>query len=449
MTLNLDRLRSILKAPVNGTSRQAVRAGSIGIIDQVIISGMSFLVMIVAARELGPGSFGVYALLYTLLLSIQAIQESLITAPFGVLGVSKEGDSYRRYLSSVALLQVGLAIIFAVVLVLAGAVALRFDTAVGWMLMALAFAAAAWQFQELMRRILYTELRFEAVLLNDAVTQVLRFGLLMLLVVTGNVTGDRLFLVLGATWFAGIVVGVWQIRHNLTPNPGRDTLRGAGQEHWQFGRWLLVTNGVSYVPWYLTAAIMSSVLTTSAYGAYRAFDQIVNGAYVPLQALNNILRPRLAREAASGTGVVWRTMLPIMKLGGIGLGIFGLLLIGSQEFLFATVFGAEYVAFTPSMFLLAMTPLALLQKNVLTIALQAFRITRPIFTGAVLSAIVHSVASLAVFPLFGLHAAGAPELLGFCTATAYLGWVWRKHVARERANEQSPATPAVEPRPTR
>lgn len=424
--------------PRGRISGGAMKAGSLGIADQLIISGVSFLLMVAAARSLGPSAFGVFALLYTVLLTTQPIQESLLTTPFNVLGVTRKGDEYRHYLSSVAILQSALALSFGAVVCVAGIVVIQFDTAVGSMLFALVFAAMGWQYQEFTRRVLYAESRFAAALVNDGITNGLRLALLGLLIARNDLTGDRLFLLLGATWFAGAIVGTWQIRSGLILRPGLTTVRSVAREHWQFGRWLLVTTGVSYVPWYVTTAVMSSVLPTSAYGAYRAFDQLVNGANVLFQTLNNLLRPRLARDARNGPRTMWHTMRPVMLLGGAVLAVFALMLILLQEFLFGLIFGAEYVPFAPAMFLLALTPLALLQKSVLSIALQASRITQPIFTGAVLSAIVQISVSLVVFPVFGLQAAGAPELMGFCTATVFLGWTWKKHIGRENNHLDSP-----------
>lgn len=415
-----------------------MRVGSLGIADQLIVSGVNFVLMVTAARALGPPAFGVFALLYTGLLSAQPVQEALLTSPFNVLAVSKHGLEYGRYLSSVVILQIALALMFGGLFSIAGFVAIWFDASFGLMLLAMAFAAMGWQFQECIRRILYTESRFAAVMLNDGITNGIRLAVLIALLLQNSLTGERLFLLLGATWFTGTAIGIWQIRGSLDREFDRAAVRNVAREHWQFGRWLLVTTGVLYVPWYLTAGAMSSVLSTSAYGAYRAFEQLVNGANVPLQALNNLLRPRLARDASNGTRAMWNTMLPIMVVGGVAFAIFAFALIVSQEFMFRLLFGAEYVPFAPAMFLLALTPLAVLQKSVLSVALQASRITRPIFTGAVLSAIVHSIASLLVFPVFGLQAAGAPELLGFTTATLYLAWTWKKHVAKESRQREDP-----------
>jgi O-antigen/teichoic acid export membrane protein len=214
------------------------------------------------------------------------------------------------------------------------------------------------------------------------------------------------------------------------------------REHWHYGRWLLGSELISHMPRYVTAAVMSTAVSVGAYGAYRAFVQLVNGANVPLQALNNILRPQLARDARRGTRAVWHTMLPVMLVGGAGLAAVATGLIIVKDPLLGFMFGSEFVPYTSAMFLLTLTPLLNLQKQVLSNALQAFHLTRAIFLSAVVSALAGASLGAAALEVFGLPAAGAIALIGASTSVIWLGTTWARYVrsAPQRSCDPQPVT---------
>ncbi|CAN5391587.1 hypothetical protein BH23CHL1_BH23CHL1_25480 [soil metagenome] len=410
--------------------------------DQSVVSAANFLLMIVSARALGPSTCGVFALVYTLLLFAQSFQDPLVTSPLSVIGVTKTGGDYRRYTSAVAVIQAALACALGILLGIAGLAALPFDHDTGSMLLAMAIAAVAWQCHEFSRRVLYAESSFKAVLINDTVTYGTRLALLGLLVMSAGVTGERLFLLLGATWSGGAIAGLWQIRGSLTRELDREVVRQVMREHWHYGRWLLGSELISHMPRYVTAAVMSTAVSVGAYGAYRAFVQLVNGANVPLQALNNILRPQLARDARRGTRAVWHTMLPVMLVGGAGLAAVATGLIIVKDPLLGFMFGSEFVPYTSAMFLLTLTPLLNLQKQVLSNALQAFHLTRAIFLSAVVSALAGASLGAAALEVFGLPAAGAIALIGASTSVIWLGTTWARYVrsAPQRSCDPQPVT---------
>lgn len=404
-----------------------IRAGTWGIADQSVISGTNFIVMIVAARSLGPASFGTFALLFTVLVFMEMVQRSLITAPHNVLGVGKSGDEYRTYTSSTAALQVSLALVFGALSVATGVVIQIFDAALGYSVVAMGLAAIAWQVHEFARRVLFTEFRIPAALVVDVATYVTRIAIVAVLVLSIGLSGPRLMLAYACTWLIGAIFGVWLIRQSLQPRFDREVIR----EHWEFGRWLFASNVASYLPRYVAAAVLSSFLSVAAYGGYRAFEQLSNAANVPLTAINNVLRPRMARDASHGPRAVWQTMLPVMALGGAALALFAVALIVVRGPLVSAIYGSEYTEFTAALFLIALFPSFILQKSLLTNALQAFRDTRPIFVASAVSASLGSVLGAVAIVTFGLAAAGSIMVLSGLFAVGWLAWVWKRYLSDE------------------
>ena len=68
-----------------------------GLLDQALASGVNFLTIILVARAAGPREFGYFALVFTLLQSLGALQLALVTRPHNVLAASRKGNDYIRY----------------------------------------------------------------------------------------------------------------------------------------------------------------------------------------------------------------------------------------------------------------------------------------------------------------------------------------------------------------
>jgi O-antigen/teichoic acid export membrane protein len=415
--------------------REFLRAGSWSFVDQAIVSGTNFVVMVTAARQLGPADFGIFALLITVLTFMEATQRSLITTPHNVLGVNRVAAEYGKYTSSVAMAQIAMASAFASVSVAAALVFLSFDTQAGIMLLAMALAAFAWQVQEFTRRVLYTENRVPAAVAGDGTAYLGRIGMTFGLVAAGWFSGPALMFVYGLSWLLGALVGAWNIRSALERSFDLKVVK----EHWEFGRWLFASNTVSHLPGYVVAALLSSVLSVSAYGAFRAFEQLANSTNVPLSALSNVLRPRMSREAKNGPAAVLRMMVPIMILGGTILILFAVIYIAFREPLVRLVYGTDYVAFTSAVVLVALRPFLTLQKSLLTKALQAFRNTRAVFLGTTIGVIVGIVSGSASIVLFGLPAAGAIVIVSSVVTIIFFAYAWRRILADEVRWKSNPA----------
>jgi O-antigen/teichoic acid export membrane protein len=415
-------LSSVRKRLATALPGDFLRAGSWGLLDQAIVSGSNFIVMVTAARQLGPADFGIFALLITVLAFMEATQRSLITTPHNVLGVNRVPAEYGKYTSSVAVAQVAMASAFALISIVVLLVFFFFNSHVGIMVFAMALAAFSWQVQEFTRRVLYTENRVPAAVAGDGFAYLGRIGMTFGLVATGLLTGPTLMLVYGLSWLLGALVGAWNIGGALERSFDFDVIK----EHWTFGRWLFASNTVSHLPGYVVAALLSSVLSVSAYGAYRAFEQLANSTNVPLSALSNILRPRMSREARNGPTAVLRIMVPIMVLGGTVLFAFAVLFIVFRDPLVRMVYGTEYAGFTSAVVLVALRPFLTLQKSLLTKALQAFRNTRAVFLGTTIGAVVGIVFGGASILLFGLPAAGAVVIVSSVVTILIFAFAWRR-----------------------
>ncbi|HUG15039.1 MAG TPA: oligosaccharide flippase family protein [Thermomicrobiales bacterium] len=402
-----------------------MQAGALSLLDQIVIAGVNFAVTIIVARSLGPAAFGLYVLMYTILLLLETVQSSLVTTPHTVLSAPRSGDEYRAYTTSAAKLQALAAFTSAGLFLAMTLVAAVAASSLVPVFLALSLASASTQCQYFTRRVLYTESRAAQALTNDIVTHGLRLALIVTLVMTAGLTLAGVFAVVGISFVAGALLGVWQIRTSLVRRPGVFD-REVAAAHWRFGNWLFAGRLVSHAPRYVTAALLSATLSVSAYGAYRAAVQLIHAANIPMAAVDNLLRPRLARDALRGPQAVWRTMFPIMVLGVAALTVFAAFLLAFGGVVMRVVYGPEYSEYADVLLLVALQPVAGLVMAVLTNALVAFGQTRALFIRSALGAVVGSgLGSLAIV-LFGLPASGAIPLFTSLTSIVWLAWVWRR-----------------------
>jgi O-antigen/teichoic acid export membrane protein len=403
-------------------SNDLFRAGSWGLVDQAIVSGANFIVTVIAARILGPADFGVFTLMITVLTSMEATQRSLITTPHNVLGVHREGDKYAEYTSTLAFSQLGLASVFALVTLIVGLVFLQVNSQTGLLILVTSMAALAWQGHEFFRRILFTESRVAAAVVGDSTAYAGRVLLVGTLAIAGVLTGPLLRAIYALTWGSGAIIGIWNVRGALRRAFDRSVIL----EHWRFGRWLFASNSVSHLPGYVIAALLSSVLSVSAYGAYRAFDQLANSTNVPLSAMSNVLRPRISRQSRRGPDAVWRMVLPILVIGSAILLVFALVFILFRHQLIDLVYGSEYLGFTAVVFLIAFRPLLTLHKSLLTKILQAFHRTRAVFSGTAIGVAAGVTIGSVLIIIFELPAAGSIVIVSSLVTIAYFVVSWRR-----------------------
>ncbi|HEX2865275.1 MAG TPA: hypothetical protein VHN99_11955, partial [Deinococcales bacterium] len=286
---------------VNLLTGPTARKGYMTTVDQAIVSGASFLTKLAVAR-LGAETFGAFTLTYGLLMFANGLQTAAITGPLGVIAPKLGALGAGAYLRASLRMQL-LAVLAFAALVAAGGLACR---ALGYgeagsLLLVLSPAIVAWQVQEFMRRVLFTEGRASAVVLNDAVSYGSQAVAVLLLLQAGRLTPQLALWLITIGQGLGVLLGSWQVRRAFGPPGGPGlSLAAAWKRNWFMARWALAANLVQYgseqiVP-YLTALLASLALS----GAYNAILNIIGIAWMLTFAAESILGPRAARALARG-----------------------------------------------------------------------------------------------------------------------------------------------------
>ena len=400
--------------------------------DQMLISATNFVTMVLLARGMSPRGFGSFTLVYSVLLFANSLQSTLITQPHNVLGVGRDGFEYRRFTSTLALGQLVVAVAAGVLALGAGGVALALRWAPAPLLLILGPSIIAWQLQEFVRRVLYTERRFAEAFANDTISYAGQGIAIAVLWRFAALTPERALVALAATSALAAAYGALQLRGSLA----RAFDFGALRETWNFGKWLAggeILRWLSSVELYQYLA--AAVLGTAATATIKSAQVIFGPTRMLLFALDALLPIRFAHSLRSGAGHMHselrRTALLTLVPLGVYCGVVALFAAPLLRFLY----GPAYVGGARVLMLYALSAFVASVTLIMSSALKARRMTRSVFTTYVYTSIIAASCGWAFLRIFGV--AGA--LVGM-TLTSLIAALlfWR---AYRRAGVSAPALP--------
>lgn len=378
-----------MTAEAGGPQRSGVRAPTRvrpeiwGIFDQGLVSGVNFLTIILLARALAPADFGYFVLAFTILQTAGTLQAALITRPHNVLGAVRQGRAYADYSRTAVATQLGFTSVLVLLDIAAAGVAYAAGISQALLLLALAPALVAWQFQELGRRMLYTEGRLAAAFANDSLSYGSQALALVVLWQLDLLTGARALLTLAAAFALGAIVLAWQLRPSLAGSLDASALRA----NWRFGKWL----GVAEVgQWFSTQFYIylgAAIVGTVASAALKAGQTLLGPISVFLTFVTSYLPIVLVRELEASGSI--RTKVR-RSLQGILLVVLPYCLVMGffAEPVLEFVYGPEYGQYSDVVQLFALYYVLLVFSTVAIAALSARSMTRDVFVGQAAGAVL-------------------------------------------------------------
>jgi len=329
------------------------RKGYLSLIDQALLSGTNFITALVLARYTGKTEFGAYVLAFSALLFINGLQNALLTGPMTILGAPREGDDLKRYVSTLAVLQMeGGALLALLALAVVGVMAYaEVSPELKGAFLGMAGAVFFVQSQEFCRRFFFTKLLVRKVFFNDAIFCLLKLaGLYALwkLDAGGNsyntgswLTSRNVFFLIAVSALAASIVGLFQLREFLVTK--LKVYRAYILENWSFGKWVL------------GGFIGSSLLIHANNFIVAAFAGIAGAAMLeaprlilaPLQVLTfagqNVLTPKAAdKYGKSGKKGLIDFLRPVVVLWGIFFLCYALVIALAPDFWLKLFYGARY-----------------------------------------------------------------------------------------------------------
>jgi O-antigen/teichoic acid export membrane protein len=253
-------------------------------------------------------------------------------------------------------------------------------------LIALAPSIIAWQLQEFVRRVLYTEGRIRDAFFNDVLSYGGQTVAVAVMFAEHHISGAWALWALASTSAAGAIFGLFQIRTSLK----REISRQAIIDNWHFGKWLLgseLLQWCSSLQMYLYLAAF--ILGTAASGTLRAAQILFGPARVFSFLLQSLLPIRFSRSlAAEGRATLTGHMRKALLLVALLLGPYCLVLALFPKLILSLIFSPSYAEHPLVLSLYSVQSMLGYCMIVITAALAAMRRTRDIFLGSVCSALV-------------------------------------------------------------
>jgi O-antigen/teichoic acid export membrane protein len=397
-----------------------------GLADHALLSAASVVTLVVLARVLDTRSFGLFVLVYATLLFANMLQSALITQPHNVLGGVRLalGADYKRFTSSTAAGQLLFtSVATAGALVAAAVAALGHHDATAKVVFALAPALAAWQVQELLRRILYTERRFAVAFATDVVSYGGQLLAILVLWHEHALSAPRALYVIAVTSAAGAALGAWVTRGSFERGLDPDVLRA----NWRFGRWLAGSAVGVWLSSHLYFYLVALLIGGASSGALKASQIVLGPLNVLLLFLTTVLPSRLARAAAgSGPDGVRRLLgRTFVTTGPVVVGYCAAVVVFADVLLKA-LYGSRYADDADVVGLFAAYYLVLYTGQLAAAALMARGQTKVIFASSIVAGTVGLVAGWSFIETMGLRGAVVGMIVGAIAANAITWNVYRR-----------------------
>jgi O-antigen/teichoic acid export membrane protein len=405
-----------------GGLRPLLRMSFWGLADQTLISMANLGTLLILARALGSSEFGAFVLAYTALLFLNGIQTALVTQPHNVLGQNRQEGDYVRYTSSTALVQVLFSAILSVVALVSALAAAKFASHAAAILLALAPVITAWQLQEFVRRILYTEGRLATAFAVDLVSYAGQVAVLLGLVSFAEIDAPSALYAAGATSAVGAALGGWKVRHSLRRRADLAALK----ENWVFGKWLAAALAASWFAGQLYIYLTAAMRGATAAGVLRAGQIVLGPLSTFLLFLFTILPIRYARtrSRAGDAGLHHALILTYVVTAPLVL-IYCLAAAIFSSPILRLLYGTSYSQYGDVVVLFSVYYFVLHPVYLLTSALSAKRWTRPLFTGNLYAAALGVVAGWLLILAWGINGAVVGMIAGALLLAAMFWQAYR------------------------
>jgi O-antigen/teichoic acid export membrane protein len=332
---------------LNGTM---ARKGYLSVVDQAVVSGSNFLTGVLLGRFIAPAEFGVFVIAWTTMMIALSLQNALVCTPMSVIGVQKSVTESTWYWGSLFMVQVLLSVgiclfILIVGLILGNASFISHShESLSPLISATIVCCFLSQFQEFFRRLLIVKLELWETLLNDAVTNILRIGGLLLLFSAGKLDVFNSLVVVSVSFVIGACLGYLRLRKDILFSLAR--LHQDFKENWGFGKWVMaemLPNTLSIQGYIYITAFFIGAQSTAALGASQ---NILNATNILILSFSNIMTPVASKRfIEGGNQSLTKLMMKVGILAAVPIMGFYLLAMVFAEKILVLVYKQNYAGY--------------------------------------------------------------------------------------------------------
>jgi O-antigen/teichoic acid export membrane protein len=395
------------------------------VIDQLMVSGTNFLTNVFVARALGGYQFGLYTLAWTYIFLALAIQMALMGQPmFSLAPKHRESEQEAYFAAMIAQQLVFAAVVFVIAY---GSVRAGRYLFASWSYSsyapALAAAAAAFLWQDFIRRCLFARGSGRAALLCDAISYPGQLALLVVAAISGTNLNIVLWIVAGTSGLSALIGTILMRPLRLEPSAFRPIVA----EHWRFGGWLLGANVLGWIAGnavYVVAGVVLGPLPVAWLRAAELVFAVGNPLY---QSIENFLPTHAARTLLDHGQQAFRGFMQRSLLLGLALGAsISLVAVAAPSFWLGLFFGTGMSDHGDLVYALAIRNPLIFGLMVACIALRSGNGTFFIFGSEAARAAITVCTVYPVIAVYGIRGAAIAYATWPLSALVVAAWGLRK-----------------------
>lgn len=268
-------------------ARWTADPGFWSLLDQAAVSAGNFIPAILLARALTPSQYGIYALLFAVMLAMVSLYSAVIAYGLSVHGAAGTDAAVRPLAGGSLVLTTGGGIILGAATGLV-AIPLHRVSLFPWIVLAL----LSWQLQETTRRSLMSRLRHREAIWGDMVSYLGQSFCIACLFVFHRLSLSSAFQAMAATSAAAALLQSAQLRLRFSDFRGARALL---LKFWNIGRWAVVANAIQALA-NQSLVWLLAVAGTEAVASYQSLLNLVRVVNPVMFAIGGILLPTVAAQ---------------------------------------------------------------------------------------------------------------------------------------------------------
>ena len=352
--------------------------------DQAIVSGGNFLIGILLARVLGIDAYGVFALLWMIVLFGKSINEAFITKPMLSLAPKKEGEAATQYLGTLHVLELITVVLIGIFVFCFLQVSQLFDIEVPnpALYFIVPIVVSFHLLYEYYRKYFFVQQAIFFVTIFDGIMYVLQFGSIAYLYFQKELSITNVLLAIGLAHIVVCCIGFIK-KNNLNFNI--ESLKAIIKHHFNFSKWLIGTAVLQWFSGNFFIIVAGGVIGTAAVGAVRIVQNVMGLTHVLFIAMENIVPVKAALHYKEGGKEQLYTYLKYIT-GRMGI-LIGAILIGLAIFrtqIIDFLYGEQYTSYSYLVIGFCLTYVLVFIGHPLRFALRTFEITKPMFISYIL-----------------------------------------------------------------
>ncbi len=377
----------------------------ITLFDQAVVSGGNFLIGILLARLLGIDNYGVFALLWMVVLFGKSMNQAFITKPMLSLAPKKEADEQTIYIGILHSLEIGTAILMTILVSIFLLLGQYFDIAVPstslyWVVPLIVGLHMIYEFY---RKIMFVLQDIIWALVLDIVMYIGQFGAFGYLYFQRELSISTALMGIGLAHTIVCIVGFIKLS-NISFDI--EELKNTIHHHYTYAKWLI---GTALLQWFSAnffIVVAGWLISPAAVGAVRIVQNVMGLTHVLFLAMENIVPVKAALHYKEGGWIQLVTYLKYItrRAGVVVLGILAFIAIFRTPII-EFLYGTAYVEYSYLVIGFCLTYVLVFIGHPLRFALRTLEITKPIFIAYIFGAafsVVLAYPLIYYFDLIGL-----------------------------------------------